>query len=257
MFNGSFIQHSLAVALVAAALSLSSHSYAQNKPAPASPTGQTYTIEHPSNLPQGYVALISDYAAVNQKMRTDIAQGNGAMWRTWMTPGINRQDSLYWWLLADWLYQNKQYDHSYKIAVQAFVFTRMELAACAPGSESAKNHVNRMLTHHQHIIQMTPSQPVIRQSVLAAITQAENNLRQGVIPHGMSCYISKIENARNTQSRKKIVIEDLDAVADDKKKKSVLASQKRAIEEIKQEFSYNRVWSYSEADELWKAGVKE
>lgn len=254
MLNASFIRrtHLSLAAGMFFCLAWASEAHAQT--ASASPP-QTYTIEHAANLPQGYVALITDYAAVNHKMRADIAQGNGNMWRTWMNAGLARQDSLYWWLLSDWLYQNKQHDQAYKIAVQAFVLTRMELAACASSREAAKKNVDNLLLHHKHIIDMTPSQAVIRQSVLSAISQAESNLRNGAIPNGMSCYISKIENAKAIKSRKKIVIEDLGPTIDDKRKRSVLTVQKRVIEEIKQEFSYNRVWSYSEANELWKADI--
>lgn len=224
---------------------------AQAQPNSSVSTSVNFSLDNAQNLPQGYMSLISDYQQVQGQMVRDINAGRGAQWRQWVQPGVDRNESLYWWLLAEWYFRNNRQDLAYQSALQAVVLQRLELAQCGSRSTN-ETTVNNMLRYHAHIVQLRPSQETIRVAVLKAITRVEDLARRQQLSNGMSCYIPQVQSAQIRRNARPIVIVDYNNL-EERQKRSQLRRQNIEIAKIKQDFSYEKIFGNSNMNDLWKA----
>lgn len=198
------------------------------------------------NLTPGYTTLLLDYPKVQQQMHTAISQGNSAQWRNWMDAGVRKNETLYWWLLADWLWSTGKKDDAYKALVQSFVFMKVEMVGCGISPGEITDTTNSLLKNYSYILTNSVSQDTIKSSVLEAITRTENHLNRGLLLSEMSCQF--------VEAQKKSKTVTLNAVPKDQRAfQRKMMMQRTALAGLKRDMSYSRMWNYSDADLLWKS----
>lgn len=210
---------------------------------------QAPTVTGAQNLTPGYTTLLLDYPNAQKQMRAAIAQGKADQWRAWMDPGLRKNESMYWWLLSDWLWATGKKDEAYKAAVQAFVFMKVELPGCGYSSTQISDITNSMLRHHAQVLETTPSQETIKTSVLEAITRVENHLNRGTLLPEMSCHFVETQKA---QSGKGQTVKLSQPSVDQRAFQRKIMQQRSALRSLKSEMSYSTMWNYSDANLLWK-----
>lgn len=203
------------------------------------------------NLTPGYVSLITDYEQVRQRMHANIRQGQGNRWAPWFTTGLNKNESLYWWLYSDWLSAMGQRDNAYKAIMKAYVITRLETRGCRTGNIS-REYINTMLQRYTYITEPRYSQDTIKEAVLESIGLAETTLSKNTAFPKMSC--DAIEYYRITQSKRKATGRlALQHKENERLKEETLRMQRLALNAVKQEWNYTQIWRFSETHLLLKS----
>ena len=215
----------------------------------SNPVYQTYGVQ---TLPNGYIPMITNFYSVENKMIEDIRNEHGQMWREWMNEGLLKNNSLYWWLLSEWFYQNHQNDQSYMAAVQAVVFSRMDLAGCdGLDKKSAQSVLDQLMYAHKDIANIHPSQNIVSQSVLNSVMRAQKMLDNGEATSGMLCFMSKIKNANQTNKNRKTPLQI--SIINKQKEHGLIMAQRSELKKIKIDFSYNQIWKKSDMNRVWSA----
>lgn len=209
----------------------------------------TSNVTGGENLTPGYTALLVDYPKVQKQMQDAVAQGNAAQWRAWMDSGVRKNESMYWWLLADWLWSTGKKDDAYKALIQAFVFMKVELPGCGFSAVQATDTANSMLRHHSYILTTRPSQDTIKSAVLEAITRAENHLNRGTLLPEMSCHFMEAQKAKNGRAQ---TIKIGSTPTEQRAFQRKMMQQRTSLRSLKSEMSYSTMWNYSDANLLWK-----
>lgn len=203
------------------------------------------------NLTPGYVLLVTDYDKVRQQMHTNIQQGQGNRWAGWFSSGLNKNESLYWWLYGDWLSAMGQRDNAYKAIMKAYVITRLETRGCRSGNVS-KDYINTMLQRYTYITEPRYSQDTVKEAVLESIGLAETTLSRNVAFPKMSC--DAIEYYRLKQLKRPTSTRlALQRKEDDRTKEDTLRTQRVALNAVKQEWNYTQIWRFSETHLLLKS----
>lgn len=231
----------LALALFLPLFAINAQTNAQT-PAP-------YKVRGAESLTPGYVTLLTDYSGVKQKMLADVARGNGAMWRTWMDPGLKRNETLYWWLLADFLAANGKPDEAYKAAIQALVFMKVELSSCGGNSKHGRTFSNGMLQSHASIITATVQQQTIKTAVLEAITRTDNLLTRNQVLPGMSCQLLDVQKQKTRPADLTINLAHVQPT--DRRFAALLSVQTNSLKRIKSELSYDKIWKSADSNLIW------
>lgn len=211
---------------------------------------QSPKVTGAENLTPGYTTLLLDYPSVQKQMQTAIAQGKGDQWRTWMDTGLRKNESMYWWLLSDWLWATGKKDEAYKAGVQAYVIMKVEMPGCGYSSNQVTDVTNSMLKQYSHILAGKPSQETIKTAVLESITRVENQLNRGQPLPEMSCHFVETQKAQKGSVRQqtiKISNPSLEKRAFQRK----MMQQQSSLRFVKNEMSYSTMFSYSDANVLW------
>lgn len=196
----------------------------------------------------GYFDLISNYDQIRLRMANDIKNGKGQQWVNWLRDGVVKNNSIYWWMWAEWLYLNNQHDNAYRAAVQAIIFTRLELPLCRVNTETRTNFLRDMLVKHQHIINSKTNQDNIKLSILESFVRTENHLKKEILIDGMSCNMIQLQNIDQ-----KVRFNFISFNNDMKTKESNLRRQELETSKLKDEFSYQRIFSTSDPTLIWQA----
>ena len=227
-----------------------------NPTAPAVATPATATAA----LPPGYLALLTDFQGVEQRMRTDIQHGQANTWVAFLKPGLAEGNSLYWWLLARWHADQGHQDLAYKTAVEAVVYTRTELALCnKPNAEQS----TRLLAQHGDIVQRGASSQAKRESILNSLSQLEQRIQMEQPLRGMACDLDRIQRQQADQARlaggrngagksATVLLSDFRA-GSPKEIEQRVSMMAFALTQLKAEFQYDQVRKNASADELFRS----
>lgn len=211
---------------------------------------QSPTVTGAENLTPGYTTLLLDYPTVQKQMRTAIAQGKGAQWRTWMDAGLRKNESMYWWLLSDWLWATGNKGDAYKASVQAYVLMKVEMPGCGYSSNQITEVTNSMLKQRSYILAQKPSQDTIKTAVLESITRVQNHLNRGQPLPEMSCHFVETQKAQKGSTRQQTV-----KLSNPSKEKRAfqrkMMQQESSLRHVKNEMSYSTMFSHSDANVLW------
>lgn len=200
------------------------------------------------NLTPGYVSLLLDYSHVQQQMRAAITQGQQQQWRNWMDTGLKKNETLYWWLLADWLATTGKNEEAYKALVQALVFMKVEMSTCGGGSSQGTEFIEGMLKRYGYIVTAKHQQTTIKSAVLEAVTRTENQLNRGQILSGMSCHALEVARAQKGRSQ---TIRLTPPSTEQRAFQRKLEQQRNALRGIKEDMAYGKMWDSSDTKVLW------
>lgn len=199
---------------------------------------------------RGYTSLVLNYPFIRQQMISDIQQGKSQQWLQWLTPGVQHQYSLYWWLLAEWHNTQGDKKKAYAAAVQAMVLSKIEMQTCRGNKDHRQMAHDALMFIHKDIINHRPSQDEIRTSVLTAVARTEAYLKKGSVLSGQSCFrlyalTQKIPDDLSKQWQRR-----------NDKASDGLVRQTKALEDIKVQLSYSRIIQTSTIEQIWASDEK-
>lgn len=227
---------------ILALISGSATAFASNEPKLHSI--QEYKIEG-MDLPRGYVAMLMDYDGIREKMKQDIESGHGQMWRAWMGEGLEDSESLYWWLLSDWLYINNREKDAYHAAFQALVFMRLDISTCP--SNALREINDQFLYKYRHILELGVDAENIRYAILNSIRRAEERIEQEK-SFQISCSIRVVKQAMERGNRSVNIFPRGNS---DIRRKRIYSNQRNELERVRKEFSYDRAWRDADVNTIW------
>lgn len=209
--------------------------------------GQTRSLPLTSYFTQeaytrGYTSLALNYPFVRNQMISDIRQGRGQTWWTWIGAGVHRQESLSWWLMAEWYAQHKKPQQAYDAAIQALVLSKTELNMCDIGNKDDVQVERRLLQLHQNIVEYKPSQQNIKRAVLNAFTRTEQHLKTKHTLSGQTCHFAKVYLGYNVPDDLKIWERDYDQ-----------SRNMRAFADVKQKMGYDRFFEVTDINDVWNS----
>lgn len=213
---------------------------------------QSSTIQPPhqneQSLPPGYQKMITDYGDVRDMMVSQLPQNN-QIWRQWMSPGLNRNDSLYWWLLAQWHHQNSDADNAYRAATVAMLLSKMDLAVCGIGTKYQQDAEGRLLSMHPFAL-TTPDQNVIKRAIADAVLTAERMNKNGQRTSGMACFWHRYDEYRRKpeligyQTEMSLALVGTES--------SFVNIQKDVIERFKKQHGYRIIWQEMSLEDIYQ-----
>lgn len=244
-------------------------------PACAQTTGATQSN---NALPQGYNTLILDWEDVSKQMSAEQKSGKGAHWPGWLRAGLAEGNSLYWWLLAQWHYNEGNQDLAYRTMLTAWTLTRMEASTCLrPDHPILKD----LLHKHEQILRAgTTSNKAKQEAVLYSLNIAEAMTQKEPL-RGMVC---NIELARQAMERQKmarqrwetqareaaqsgktpplwdpgpaLALTDHRIVPGESQKAAILAQQRHALKIVGEEFKANQAREAADVNTIMRAMQK-
>ena len=194
------------------------------------------------DLPSGFGTLVVSYDTTRARMLDDIAQGQSDMWRIWLEDGLKRNDSMYVWLWAEWLRAMGRSDDAYTASVRGILLAKMDMRICDLGPNRSKEALEDWVDMHAWVLDTHPSQDVIKISVVLAVHEAEDVLRDNRPTTGMLCLWAKAKRISQRthpgqQSRPVVLRATTDRL------KSMVGNQRIVIRDFKKDHSYGLSWN--------------
>ena len=199
---------------------------------------------------RGYTSLVLNYPFVRQEMIRGIGQGKAHVWKTWLSKGVQKNYSLYWWMLSQWYESTGNKKQAYMTAVQAMVYSKVELKSCVASDKEIENVHNNFMLMHRSIVSYKPTQDEIRMAVLSAVGRVESQLNQDEALSGQACF--------RLYALQGYIPEDL---SDSWQRRgtgsqAVVQRQQRELEKVKAELSYKKIVQTSTIEQIWSSDRK-
>lgn len=223
---------------------------------PAGAVGRlpSHTSAPAANVPTGFVEVLSSFPTLEQRIAQDVAAGNGGAWWTWMADGVQRNGSLYWWLLSDWYAAAGRPDQAYSAAVQAYVFGRLETAECTqvPPLEVGEA-LSAVTTPHAALLQRRMSDAVAHQAILGAVDRADAMLAANDPGVRMMCDWAQVRAAQRAAPvggrNRSLSLADPTAA----EKTAFVAAERQELRKLRKELGYDDTWRQATINDTWTA----